>query len=80
MSDLYALRGTHLRYHPAPQPGRYTWTSVSNLASMSSLSGVFSATPDAPPGWHGKLRVHAEDTSQFQNDDGTWFLHLGDTG
>lgn len=53
---------------------------MSNLASMSSLSGVFSATPDAPPGWHGKLRVHAEDTSQFQNDDGTWFLHLGDTG
>ena len=28
----------------------------------------------------GKLRKHPDDPFQFARDDGSWFLHLGDTG
>ena len=62
------------------QPGAYRWASRSNMKALDQRSGTFTATADHPAGWHGKLRIHAEDTSQFQWDDGTWYLHLGDTG
>ncbi len=62
------------------QVGEYTWSSSSSVPAMDGLSGRFHVVPEALPGWHGKLRVHTQDSTQFQHDDGTWFLHLGDTG
>jgi hypothetical protein len=59
------------------QAGTWTWRSSSNQASLNGKTGDFRVRDAANP---GKLRLHPADRRQFAHDDGTWFLHLGDTG
>lgn len=59
------------------QVGTWTWRSSSNRASLNGRTGSFSVRTATNP---GKLRLHPQDRRQFAYDDGSWFLHLGDTG
>jgi len=61
----------------ADTTGRWRWTSTSNADELDGRSGSFTVV-DSP--LKGKLRIHPEDPHQFAYDDGSWFLHLGDTG
>jgi hypothetical protein len=59
------------------QAGRWTWHSKAKAISLNGISGHFEvAASDLP----GKLRKHPDDPFQFARDDGSWFLHIGDTG
>jgi len=57
--------------------GRWQWRSTSNQPSLDGKRGAFKVLASSLP---GKLRQHTDDSRQFAYDDGTWFLHLGDTG
>lgn len=59
------------------QVGTWTWRSSSNRTSLNGRTGSFSVRTATNP---GKLRLHPQDRRQFAYDDGSWFLHLGDTG
>jgi hypothetical protein len=61
----------------ADTKGTWQWTSRSNIAALDDRSGHFTVV--ASP-LKGKLRKHPDDPHQFAYDDGTWFLHIGDTG
>ena len=61
--------------------GTYVWQAQSSVSAWSGLTGAVSSDgASTPAGWYGKLRKHAVDSQQFQYDDGSWFLHVGDTG
>ncbi len=57
--------------------GQWQWSTRSNWPSLDGKQGAFKVVSSSLP---GKLRQHASDSRQFAYDDGTWFLHLGDTG
>lgn len=59
------------------QVGSWQWQSRSRVARLQDASGGFEVVPSDLP---GKLRRHPQDSFQFARDDGSWFLHLGDTG
>jgi len=59
------------------QLGVWRWRFGSGAGGRDERSGSFRVVPSSLP---GKLRVHPEDPYQFVYDDGTWFLHIGDTG
>lgn len=61
----------------ADQVGTWSWHSEANLPGLDGQAGRFTVDPSS---LKGKLRVHPDDPYQFAYDDGTWFLHLGDTG
>jgi hypothetical protein len=50
---------------------------VSGVPSLHDRQGSFEVRPSGLP---GKLRKDPGDPYQFARDDGSWFLHLGDTG
>jgi hypothetical protein len=57
--------------------GRWRWRSSSALPGLDGRQGAFEVLASDLP---GKLRKHPEDPFQFARDNGSWFLHLGDTG
>lgn len=59
------------------QVGSWQWRSQSSTPALNNLKGEFKVNPSDLP---GKLRKHPEDPFQFARDDGSWFLHIGDTG
>jgi len=59
-------------------PGTWTWSSASANAGLGGKSGSFTVLSDA--NLPGKLRKSTQDPRQFVQDDGQWFLHIGDTG
>lgn len=61
----------------ADQLGAWSWRCEADAAELDRKTGRF--TVAASP-LKGKLRIHPDDPYQFAYDDGTWFLHLGDTG
>ena len=58
-------------------PGEWTYRTKSNLNSLNAGKGAFTVYASDLP---GKLRIHPDDPRQFAYDNGTWFLHIGDTG
>jgi len=58
--------------------GDWSWTSNSSLSGLNGGSGAFTVVNnvDLP----GKLRTSSADSHQFVQDNGDWFLHIGDTG
>lgn len=59
------------------QVGTWQWQVRSNPARAAAGQGTFTVLPSDLP---GKLRKHPNDHFQFARDDGSWFLHIGDTG
>jgi hypothetical protein len=59
------------------QIGAWAWRSASRTRELDGRGGKFTVVQSNLP---GKLRQHPEDPRQFARDDGSWFLHLGDTG
>lgn len=57
--------------------GTWQWHSESRFSELNGKSGRFDVGPSQLP---GKLRIHPDDPHQFAYDDGSWFLHIGDTG
>jgi hypothetical protein len=57
--------------------GAWSWASSAQAAGLGGRRGTFKVVPSA---LKGKLRKHPDDPRQFACDDGTWFLHIGDTG
>lgn len=59
------------------QVGVWKWQSRSDNKSLANQNGQFEVVASELP---GKLRKHPDDPYQFARDDGSWFLHIGDTG
>jgi hypothetical protein len=59
------------------QVGPWQWQSQPATARLAVGKGTFEVVPSKLP---GKLRKHPDDPFQFARDDGSWFLHIGDTG
>lgn len=59
------------------ETGRWKFFTTSQTKRLNHRSGSFLVSPSTLP---GKLRIHTEDSRQFMNDNGDWFLHIGDTG
>ena len=59
------------------QLGIWKWRSQSESTQLDAANGTFKVVESNLP---GKLRKHPDDPFQFARDDGSWFLHLGDTG
>ena len=57
--------------------GLWKWRSESKTPQLDAANGAFHVVASNLP---GKLRKHSDDPFQFARDDGSWFLHLGDTG
>ena len=57
--------------------GRWRWQSASSTKTLDDVRGQFQVVMSDLP---GKLRKHPSDPFQFARDDGSWFLHIGDTG
>ena len=57
------------------QIGDWSWSLLDNESEVKS--GTFEVHPSPLP---GKLRVHPADPRRLCYDDGSWFLHIGDTG
>jgi hypothetical protein len=58
------------------QAGRWSWSCESNDRGLAGAAGEFQVVPSD---LKGKLRIHPQDSHQFARDDGSWFLHIGDT-
>ncbi|MBD3243355.1 MAG: DUF4038 domain-containing protein [Chitinivibrionales bacterium] len=58
-------------------PGTWEWRVSANVPGLADASGRFHVVPSALP---GKLRIDPTDCYQFAYDNGSWFLHIGDTG
>ncbi len=59
------------------QTGIWQWRSRSETPALDNRTGQFDVLDSNLP---GKLRKHPADPFQFARDDGSWFLHIGDTG
>jgi hypothetical protein len=59
------------------QLGVWEWLTQSKTVQLDGTDGTFNVVTSNLP---GKLRKHPDDPFQFARDDGSWFLHLGDTG
>ncbi len=59
------------------QAGEWRWNSRSSLSGLNGHSGTFTVHPSS---LKGQLQRHPNDPHQFAYADGTWFLHIGDTG
>ncbi len=57
--------------------GEWKWRSSSGDPALDGKSGTFRVVTSE---LKGKLRIHPRDPRQFAYDDGSWFLHIGDTG
>ncbi|MCP5117189.1 MAG: DUF4038 domain-containing protein, partial [bacterium] len=57
--------------------GEWKWRSSSGDPALDGKSGTFQVVTSE---LKGKLRIHPRDPRQFAYDDGSWFLHIGDTG
>ncbi len=58
------------------QSGSWSWRTRSSSKALDNIRGEFIVRSSDLP---GKLRKHRLDPYQFQFDDGSWFLHIGDT-
>jgi len=56
--------------------GEWRWESDAADSDLVA-AGSFTVSPSSLP---GKLRQHPDDPRQLRYDDGSWFLHVGDTG
>ncbi|MBD3378596.1 DUF4038 domain-containing protein [candidate division KSB1 bacterium] len=59
------------------QRGEWRWRSVSRHSHLDGKFGSFTVIPSQ---LQGKLQISKQDPYQFVYDNGTWFLHIGDTG
>lgn len=59
------------------QQGRWQWRTASNVNDLNGCTGWFEVIPSP---LKGKLRIHPTDPRQFAYDDGSPYLHIGDTG
>ena len=57
--------------------GTWSWRSEASHPDLSGRTGSFRVVPSR---LNGKLTIHPQDPSQFAYADGSWFLHIGDTG
>lgn len=56
--------------------GTWQWQADADSRELID-SGSFEVVPSDLP---GKLRQHPADPRRLRHEDGTWFLHIGDTG
>lgn len=59
------------------ETGNWKWVTSSNNADLDGKQGKFKVKPS---GLKGKLKIDRSDPYQFMYDDGSWFLHIGETG
>ncbi len=57
--------------------GTWSWRSESSRPDLAGKTGSFRVVPSR---LKGKLSLHPDDPTQFAYADGSWFLHIGDTG